>query len=235
MNDLTIIYYSSNAIPDYFMENTKKQLLVAAGDTPIISVSFKPMDLGVNICVGELERSSYMIYNQILIGARAATTEYVATAEDDVLYPKGYFDYRPAKDVFAYDMNKWSIYTWDVVPVLLYKNRRTMTHLIVTREALIKTLEERYAKYPNVGDVIGTRIHSLFGEPGRFENSLGITPVSNERYVSPVPSVVFSTEQAVGFSNLGKKKAHRGIRADAIEPWGTAQEIMNYYRPNQSV
>ena len=231
MNDLTIIYYSSNKIPDYFMENTEKQLLKAAGDIPIISVTFKPMDLGANICVGELERSSYTIYKQVLIGAMAAKTEYVAMAEDDVLYPKEYFDYRPESGVFAYDRNKWSIYTWDVDPVLLYKDRRTMTNLIVTRKDLIKTLEERYAKYPHESDVLGTPLHAFWGEPGRFENSLGITPVANERYSSTVPSIVFSTEEAVGFSNLGKKKAHRGVRADSVEPWGTAREIMKYYRP----
>ena len=229
-DSLTIIYYTANHISDYFMENTKKQLLKAAGDLPIISVSFKPIDFGTNICIGEQERSSYMIYKQILAGAKAATTEYVAMAEDDVLYPKEYFDYRPAKDVFAYDVNKWSIYSWDEHPFFMYKSRRTMTNLIVTREALIKTLEERYAKYPNASDVIGTRIHSLWGEPSRFENSLRITPVAHERYSSAVPSIVFSHAEAVAFGHLGTRKAHSGTRANVVEPWGTAEEIMKLYK-----
>ena len=40
----------------------------SAGDTPIISVSQKPMDLGNNICVGDVERSSQNGYMQLLIG-----------------------------------------------------------------------------------------------------------------------------------------------------------------------
>ena len=68
MNDLTIIYYTANHISDYFMANTKKQLIRAIGDAPIISVSQKPMKLGKNICVGDIGRSGYNLYKQILIG-----------------------------------------------------------------------------------------------------------------------------------------------------------------------
>ena len=71
-NDLTIIYYTANRISPHFMANTQKQLLVAAAGTPIISVSHKRMNLGQNICVGRIGRSSYNIYWQILQGVRAA-------------------------------------------------------------------------------------------------------------------------------------------------------------------
>ena len=72
MNDLTIIFYTANHISDYFMANIQKQLLKAIGDTPIISVSHKPMKFGQNICVGEIGRSTYNLYKQVLIGAKYA-------------------------------------------------------------------------------------------------------------------------------------------------------------------
>ena len=49
-NDLTVVYYTSNWLDTnnpYFLENTKKQLLTAIGDLPLISVSQKPMTLEI--------------------------------------------------------------------------------------------------------------------------------------------------------------------------------------------
>ena len=231
MKDLTIIFYTANYISDYFMENVTNQLKKAAGDTPIISVSHKPMDLGTNICVGDIGRSAYNIYKQILIGAKAATTEFVATAEDDVLYPPEHFEYRPKGDTFAYDTNKWSIYTWTKPQRFSFrKDRRTMTSLIVRREALIKTLEQRFEKFPTP-DLPFNIFHYHWGEPGRFENHLGIDPVESERFLATVPHIVFSTPEALAFSNLGTRKAHGNIISHEVEPWGTAEEIANLYKP----
>src|SRR5574337_272588 len=110
--DLTIIYYTSNWLDThnpYFLANTKKQLLKAIGDLPLISVSQKPIALGKNICVGDIGRSHLNIYRQILIGAKAAKTKYVALAEDDILYSWEHFhEHLPEKGKFAYDINKWS-------------------------------------------------------------------------------------------------------------------------------
>ena len=209
------------------MKNTQKYLLDAIGDLPLISVSFKPMDFGKNICYGEHERSAYNIYKQVLIGAKAATTEYVATAEDDVIYPKEHFEYRPPKDVFAFDENKWSIFTWRKDAIASFRRRRTMTHLIVSREALIKTLEERFAKYPDPKNIP----ESIFGEPGRFEAHLGITPLINERYLCPIPSVVFCTEEALAFSSyLGVRKAHSREQTTDIPYWGSVKNLLKLYK-----
>lgn len=227
MTDLTIIYYTANHISPFFMANTQKQLLKAVGNTPIISVSQKPIKFGKNICVGDIGRSSYNLYKQILIGARAATTKYVATAEDDVLYPQKHFVYRPAKDVFAYDINKWSIFVWDNPPHFSYRNRRTMTSLTVSRTALIKTLEKRFAKHPDPNNIP----LAWWAEPGRFDGYLGIEHVKNERYMCPIPSIVFSTPEAMAFEITGTKKRRGSVRAIEIEPWGTAEEIIKLYKP----
>src|SRR3990167_3511078 len=230
MNDLSIIFYTSNSISDYCMANVQEKLLRAVGDTTIISVSFKPTVVGnncTNIVWGDQKPSVYNIYKMILLGAEEAKTEYCAMAEDDVLYSKEHFEYRPSKkDVFAYDMNKWSIFTWSKPQRFSYReNRRTMTSLVVSREALIKTLEERYAKYPVLEDIDPNIYKYYWGEPSRFERHVGITEVKSEKYFASVPHIIFSHDKALGFSQLGHRKAHGSVIKYELEPWGTAESI----------
>jgi hypothetical protein len=68
-----------------------------------------------------------------------------------------------------------------------------------------------------------------WGEPGRFENHLGITPVKAEEYSSKVPNIMFSTSEALGYLDLGQRKAHSEIRSYKVDPWGTAEEILKLY------
>ena len=230
MNDLTILYYTANEEPEYFLKNTQRVLLDAIGDTPIVSVSFKPMDFGTNICVGEGGRSNYKLYKQVLIAAQAAKTEFVATAEDDMLYHPSHFTYRPEGDTFAYNVNKWSIFSWTKPPVFSYRVRKLMSSLIVRRDALVKNLTERYEKYPVFED-IPTDIFKLYwGEPGRFENHLGIPTVKTEEFKSEYPNIMFSTGEALGFLSLGTRKAHSDTKSYKVEPWGTAEDVLKYYR-----
>ena len=107
--DLTVIYYTANLISDYFADNVRKKLLEVLGDTPLISVSQKPIDFGENICVGEIGASNYNVYFQILKGAKAAKTRYVMMAEDDTLYPPEHFLQRPPVGSFAYNLNRWTV------------------------------------------------------------------------------------------------------------------------------
>lgn len=235
MRDLTIIYYTANKNSDYFMANTQKQLLRAIGDTPVVCVSFKKTIFGpncINYCIGEQPRSKYTLYKQVLFGATKAQTKYVAMAEDDVLYSPEHFTRRPKdEEMFSYDINRWSIFSWVKPPIFSYRVRKLMNSLIVGRDALIKTLEERYRKYPVLEDINPTLFQLYWGEPGRFENHLGITPMKTEEYSSPVPNIMFSTSEALGFQELGVRKAHSNIRETHVEPWGTAEEVLKLYAP----
>ena len=231
--DLTGIYYTANENSDYFMANTQRILLENFGDKPIISVSFKPTILGnncTNIVVGEGNRSNYKLYHQILIGARAATTEYVCMLEDDMLYSKEHFQYRPEGDTFAYNVNKWSIFSWTDPPIFSFRVRKLMSSLIVRRDALVKNLEERYAKYPVFEEIPPGIWKYYWGEPGRFENHLGIPVVKTEEFRSTVPNVMFSTSEALGYLHLGTRKAHNKVRANEIEYWGKAEDILKLYK-----
>ena len=234
LSDMTIIYYTANVNSEYFMKNTQKMLLDAIGDTPIISVSFKPTVIGkncVNICIGEQERSNYMLYKQVLMGVRLAKTKYVAMAEDDTLYSPEHFQYRPPEGTVAYDLNRWSIFSWTTPPIFSKReDRKTMNLCVADRSALLRVLEDRYAKYPVLSEIPKDVYKYYWGEPGRFENHLGVPIVEMVKYDASVPSIMFSTSEALGYLYLGKRKAHGPMTAEEIPYWGKAEDILKLYK-----
>lgn len=240
-SDLTVIYYTSNWLDTHnphFLENTKKQLAKAAGDLPLIIVSQKPEDIAawralgfkdvVNICMKEIGRSHFNIYRQILKGAKAAKTKYVAMAEDDILYSYEHFhSYVPEQDKFAYDMHKWSIYTWTNPPQFSFKNRKVVNSLIAKKDMLVDALEERFNKFKGVPDEEISVDH--WGDPGRYEHHLGVTVRETEEFYSKVPNIVFSHPEAYGYLKLGSRKKPGELRAIEIPYWGRAEDILKLY------
>jgi len=99
MNDLyTILFYTSNREKESFEKKIKDKLLAVCGDIPIVSVSQKPIDLGKNICVGEVGACDHNLFRQIQIGCQAITTPYVISCEADCLYTPDYFQFIPNND-----------------------------------------------------------------------------------------------------------------------------------------
>lgn len=233
-NDLTIIYYTANQLDTtnpYFLSNTRKQLLVAAGNLPIVSVSHKPIDLGTNICIGEVGRSHLKLYNQILIGTKAAKTKYVAMAEDDILYSWEHFHQElPKGENFLYDMNKWSIFTWTRPPQFTYRDRMVVNSLISPRDLLVEALEERFRRVTELlKKHTEPEIIKYWGDPGRYEDILKVTVRPTAHFFSSVPSIVFTHSSAFGYLNHGMKKRLGNPRAFVIPVWGSALDIMKLY------
>jgi len=184
------------------------------------------MDFGQNIIV-DLPRSHASIYRQLLIGAKQATTPYVAVAEDDVLYSPEHFKFRPKPKHWGYNMNSWNLYTWGE-PLFNYKapeGRKGLYGLICEREMLIEHLEERFKLWPDDKDI---RIE-IFGEPGKYDNQLGTYPYPSQPFYVNPPNIVFSHQSALGFQGLGTRKALGQIRANRIPYWGDAREIAKLY------
>lgn len=239
--DLSVIYYTSNFLEEknpYFLENTKKQLLKAIGTHPLISVSLKPMDFGHNIVVGEKDgldsgRSHLNIYRQILIGCKQAKTKYVAMAEDDILYSFAHFHtYTPKRSRFAYDMQKLSLFTWTDPPMYSFRTKRKVVNqLIAPRDLLIEALEERFARIPTLLEqgMDLPEILSKWGDPGRYESLLGITPRETEEFYSQTPSIVFSHEHAYGYLNHSNKKRLGDVRMYDIPEWGKASDVLKLF------
>ena len=228
MSDLTIIYYTSNFIPEKFMQATQNQLMKAKGNIPLVSVSQKPMNFGRNICVGDIGRSHLNIYHQALIGAKESKTKYIAMAEDDVLYSPGCFtSHKPIPGVFAYNQNVWCIYTWVKPAVFSFKDRINLYSLICERELFIEAMEERFAKWPDESKInIG-----MWAEPGKYEGPrhLGVTARKIEKFWSPTSNIAFSHQSALSFLNLGTRKRLGNLQAYEIPYWGRAEEILKLY------
>jgi len=227
--DLTVIFYTANSLHEPFAGLVRDNLLKVIGDYPLISVSQKPMDFGKNINLGDIGRSHLNIYRQILIGCKEATTKYVGMAEDDMFYSPGHFkDYRPREGRFAYDMNKWGIFTWIEPAMYSYRHRKIVNSLIAERQMLIDAMEERFKRYDELIAAGKTeeQIIKYWGDPGRYEDYLGVTIRPLEEFTTSISNVVFSHEEAFGYESRGKRKKLGDPRAFDIPYWGKAEDML---------
>lgn len=242
MDDLTIIYYSSNYLEDknpYFLANTKKQLIDSAHGLPIVSVTQRPIEIGKNICIGDIGRSHLNIYRQILMGAKEATTTWVGMAEDDILYSAEHWNFGRyvhkdfmGGDYFLYDMSKVSLFTWTKPPMFSFRTkRRVVNQLIAPRKMLIDALEERFARLEELKKTMSEdRIIKYWGDPGRYEDILGVTVRPCYEFYSWVPSIVLSHEYAYGYEfNQGKKKRLGDLRIIELADWGRADKVLELF------
>lgn len=213
--DISIIFYTCNRIDEGFAQNIRNELLKF--DIPIISVSHKYMDFGENIPVINFEPCIYNVYRQILIGARAVKTKFVACAEDDSLYSPEHFAFKPTEDAFYYNANRWRLRNSE----FLFKHRKDVTapgmwNCIAPTELMVKTLEARFEKYPVKGSQIG------WGEPGRYERKLGLPYVKALPFRTDIPNITFSHDQSLGGS---RRIGPNDIREKELPYWGNAQEL----------
>jgi hypothetical protein len=111
LQDRTILYYTANTEDLAFEEKIIDDLKKKAGSIPIISISRKPIDLGINICVGEQVVSYTNEWKQLLLGLKMAKTKYCIAAEADCLYPPEYFTFTPpSEDIMCNYKNIWMIW-----------------------------------------------------------------------------------------------------------------------------
>lgn len=230
MADLTILYYSACRISDRFADAVRAELVrSAAGRFQIVCVSHKPIEFGdVRIVVGDVQQSIARVYLNILEGCNVATTRYCAAAEDDTLYTREHFDYRPSLDTFAYNEHR-VVLTRRVAAngrreAFYFDNPRTqMAQGIFSRALMIETLEERFAKHPNPPLDTTIAKKAGFGEPGRYEKNLGLPCRKLERFKwASYPNVVINHA-----ASLMGRRAYRDDMPtwDTVEPWGNATEL----------
>jgi hypothetical protein len=255
--DLSVIYYTSNFLETenpVFLANTKKQLVKAIGDLPLIVVSLTPVAKESfegyegyyrNIVAGrDFEpyrpgRHHLNIYYQIMIGARNATTRYVAMAEDDILYSYDHFHSREIPimfqkhgDIFLFDMNKVSLFTWTKPPMFSFRSkRRVVNQLIAPTLMLYDAMMERFGRLEYLlkhGKSEEWILH-YWGDPGRYESTLGVKVRKSEEYYSNTPSIVFTHPKAYGYLNHGTRKKLGDIRIIELADWGRAERILKLW------
>ncbi len=244
MSDLTVIYYSDNKLDWEIEKKCVEQLKKSAHNHRIVSVTQKPMDIGDNICIGDIGSSWLNLYKQLQIGVEAATTKYIATAENDCLYTEEHFDFRPPKDdVFYYNENIWFVQWKGNHPELdgmystYWEERRALSQLICTREELLKSLNARLELLNEHGDEV-KKIYQ--GEPGVSKIRLAQEAAKSGKGVSLAPFIAEYLEKEV--SEIWKNKQpnldirHNGNftgpkrgknRNYDMKPWGNFIEYMS--------
>jgi len=187
----TVIYYTSNREDETFVSKIVKKLCENCGEIPIISVSQKPINLGRNICVGDIGVSDGNAFKQILIGCERATTPFVTFAEADTLYPPEYFQYQP-KELKRYwfeDVYIWYPHSRELQDSFFLKGRSDCGHM-AGRELVIKLLKEgkdRGMKYkgkyrPEKVQLENPIINIKTGDGMRPKTQTALNPVSSLPY-----------------------------------------------------
>jgi len=224
MSDLTIIYLTASAIPKNFAEYQRKVLFEAIGDYPLISISREPLEFGQNL-LDDGVRGTDNIYRQMLRAAKIAETDYVAVAEDDVLYPKEHFTfYRPDKDTFAYNQNRFALFNWGT-PTYSWRNRKSNCTLIAPRKLMIEALEERFAKYPD--PIPAERVGELGRE--RVEKNLGVTLRKSIEVFSEISVIQINHRDGSDPTQKRRSKNLGPMKAYDIPFWGKAADLIKHY------
>lgn len=219
MNDLTIIFLTVNKVPKKWAEYQKSVLLEAVGSTSIITVSKEPLDWGLNI-IQEGEICVESIYREVLRAAKLATTPYIAIAEDDTLYSKDHFEFRPPMDTYAYNMNRWGLFTWGD-PTYYHKDRISNATLIAPREMVIESLEERFRLCE------GSRLERL-GELGK-EKGTNLNRRKTITFYSLTPIIFLSHVEALDRLERTKRKRMGFVRAFDIPYWGHCKQLIKHF------
>lgn len=222
--DLTVIYLTMNNMPEAWTEFHLGHLKKAVSNFPVISISRAPIDFGENL-IDEGPYGYVNIYRQILRGAKLAKTKYIAIAEDDTLYHENHFTcFRPGVKEFAYNRNRWSIFSWGT-PVYSLRQRISNCSCIAPRELMIEALEERFAKCGY--DIPVTAC----GECGRnkLERRLGITLRRQVDFFSHISVVQLSHPSGTEDRQKIMRKRHAEIQAYDIPHWKKAKDLIKYY------
>jgi hypothetical protein len=146
-NTTTIIYYTSNKEDPQFETRVQKNLLDVSRGLPIVSVSQKPINLGRNICVGDVGVSGFNMFRQVEIACKAATTPFVISAEADCLYPPDYFEFLPPQKDRAY--RNTNLFVMPDKRDFFFHKKEGATHAqIVGRKFYLDTLEKLFKDAP---------------------------------------------------------------------------------------
>ena len=147
MNNVTLIYYSSNQEKSAFETRIKNNILKQCGNMPIISVTHKAIDFGKNIVVGNVGASGFNMFRQVQIALREAKSRFVLSGEADCLYPPDYFTFVPKRDDKCF-RNK-NLYVMGQHRTYFFKKEEGATHAqIVGRKFYLKTLDRLFEVAP---------------------------------------------------------------------------------------
>ena len=217
MSDLTVIYYTSNREIESFENKIIESLIENSKGLPIVSVSQKPIDLGENICVGNVGVSEINSRRQLLIGAKKAKTKFICSAESDFLYPESFFEFEPPKDNIIYLAVPVFILFVQKGKKTIYSPKKVSSEgcLIVGREYIISLLESM-----------------LKGQDIWREKTDGDRKIPHllkagktDTFELDIPVVTFKTD-----NNMHRRTPHEyKNKTESIHYWGNAKDLRRKY------
>ena len=220
-SDITAVYYTSNVEDSVFEQRIGEALVEAANGTPIISVSHKPMNLGKNICVGDIEVSTQNGYMQLLTGLEAATTKWACTAVADSAYPPEYFHFVPPReDSFYIAGPLWVFFAQRGRPRRFVKKPKgSELAMVCSRQLLmdrIKTILEP------IGGSWGP--HDS-GEKHLWPYLMYHPSVRRERFSLPNPCITVKTDNQMHRNTPCRMSS----KTNEIPYWGTVEQFQNRF------
>lgn len=216
--DLTILYYSSNRLEPVIAQNFRDELTMVLRGEPLISVTQQPIDFGQNICVGDIGQSYYNLYKQMLIGLREVKTPWVAMAEDDTLYNREHFDYRPSSDkVIAYNRHMWFLDT-----AHFWTKMHTGTFgCIAPTQYLLDILEARYERFPE--EILPRHSQKWFWMDPGHDARLGFENADTEIFETKEPLITFAYYGAT--YGKPRRRNRTSVAVEELPRWGNAREL----------
>jgi hypothetical protein len=204
------------------------------------------MDLGENICVGDIGRSGLNIDKQIKVGLEHTDTKFFAIAEHDCLYTREHFEWIPPEDTqFYYNQNNWLLQYHNAAHpeyngMFSYKKRKVQSQLIAGRNRMLEATEQKIEILSDPRVQHGWPVRTRLGEPGTtdlnhayrvfksvrlFNKWLKVRKYilnhNAERFSTRLPNI----DIRHGANLTGQRRGKR--RRWKLKYWGTMDDILN--------
>lgn len=211
----TIIYYTSNREDPKFEQRIQENLLKVCGNLPIISVSHKPIDLGENICVGDVGASGFNMFRQVQIACEKAKTDFVISAEADCLYPPDYFEFVPKQDDVCYRTN--NLYVMPDHRDYFFHKKEGATHAqIVGRKFYLDTLKKLFKGAPKWSETEKNFPKERLKKEDVFEHI--------EYWETKNPVVQIKTHRSMRYYTHSER-----VPIHSLPYWGEGKKVRAYY------
>lgn len=218
------VYYSDCRVAPDIHDAVRERLfraLTGRGCFPVVSVTLAPipLDYGTTIVL-PLARGYSAMFQQILAGLEALTTDVAFLVEHDVLYHPSHFDFTPArKDVYYYNQNVWKVRAADG-HALHYPCSQT-SGLCADRQLLLTHYRKRVARVEAHGFT-----RAMGFEPGTHRRPERVDDYTAETWMSAVPNIDIRHDTNLTESRWRKdqfrnqKYTEGWVEGDGVPGWG---------------
>lgn len=218
MENLSIIYCSSNMEDPKFEGRIQETLLKNCGNLPIISVTQKPTNLGKNIVVGDdIGVSGFNFFRQVQIACREAKTKFVISAEADCCYPPDYFTFVPPREDMCYRNSNLYV-MGDHRSYWYYKPTGATHSQVIGREFYLKILDKLFEGAPQWSPE-----EKNFPKE-RFHRSDFVLPNQLEFYRTENPVFQIKTHRSMRYYTHSERTP-----IYTLPYWGNGQKVRTHY------